>query len=207
MNAHAQRFITGTGLLLTGWVLWVYMPPIVISVILFAFLLYSLFVEWPLFRLWWLTPLYPIAPFLILIILNQSGYRNDLLLLALITFIHDTGAYLVGTWVGKTPISWVSPKKSWEGFVGGYLFAFVSALFLCYNAHGHILSFPRLAFLVLLYNFAGLGGDLFESYLKRRVGLKDSGNLLPGHGGVLDRFDSLLAVGLLFYLLHWSLCQ
>lgn len=204
MNAHLKRLLTGLFLLCAGWALWVFAPPLVISLVIGAVIGSVLVLEWPAFHLWWLTPIYPVAPFLLLIALNQSWYRDVLLFLSVITFAHDTGAYLVGTWVGKHKISPISPQKSWEGFVGGYCLSLVVAVFICYYTHVHI--FPVIPLLVLVYNFAALGGDLFESYLKRRVGLKDSGNLLPGHGGLLDRFDSLLAVIVVFYCLRWLAC-
>lgn len=204
MNTHLKRFLTGLFLLLAGWVLWVFTPPLVLSLVISAIIGSILVLEWPAFHLWWLTPIYPVAPFFLLIALNQSCYREVLLFLSLITFAHDTGAYLVGTWMGKHRITPISPKKSWEGFAGGYCFSFVAAVFVCY--YTNVQTFSAIPFLVLLYNFAALGGDLFESYLKRRVGLKDSGNVLPGHGGLLDRFDSLLAVIVVFYCLRWLAC-
>lgn len=192
-----KRVVTGAVLLLGAWFVWAYLPPLVFSLILGVIFSLILFLEWPKFHLWWLTPIYPLIPFVLLIILNQSDCRPILLFLALITFAHDTGAYLVGKTLGRTLITWVSPKKTWEGFVGGYLLSFVVGVFLCYHARVPlnpqvpVLLFPLV---ILGYNFAALGGDLFESYLKRRVGLDDSGRLLPGHGGLLDRFDSLLGV-------------
>lgn len=113
----------------------------------------------------------------------------------------DTGAYLFGSWLGKHRLfPRISPKKSWEGSVGGGLTAIaasqVIATFIPFAetvtpALSHIL-WAGLAVTVVIF---GTWGDLVESLLKRKLGIKDSGNILPGHGGMLDRFDSsLLAI-------------
>ena len=106
-------------------------------------------------------------------------------------WMNDTGAYLVGMTLGRHKlIKRISPKKSWEGLIGGALFALLT---------GYLLSrfFPMLglvnwlAISVIVIVFGTLG-DLSESMLKRYLGLKDSGSILPGHGGLLDRFDGIL---------------
>src|SRR5471030_443506 len=96
MNEVLKRTLTATFLITLGVALWIFCPPWVITVALIAILAYILVVEWPQFKLWWLTPLYPIAPFFLLIVLNQSSSRIWLPLLILITSSHDTGAYFVG---------------------------------------------------------------------------------------------------------------
>ncbi|HEX7691942.1 MAG TPA: phosphatidate cytidylyltransferase [Sediminibacterium sp.] len=105
-------------------------------------------------------------------------------------WINDTMAYIVGSFIGKTPFSSISPKKTWEGTIGGALLAVA----LVTLAGHYIWAFP-LKTLLLVSSIAavfGTAGDLFESKLKRLAGVKDSGNIMPGHGGFLDRFDSLL---------------
>lgn len=105
-------------------------------------------------------------------------------------WINDTMAYLVGSFIGKTPFSSISPKKTWEGTIGGALLAIA----LVTLAGHYIWAFP-VKTLLLVSSIAavfGTAGDLFESKLKRLAGVKDSGNIMPGHGGFLDRFDSLL---------------
>ena len=129
---------------------------------------------------------------------------NGLLLLAIFIFIwvNDTGAYLVGSRWGKRRLApSISPKKSVEGSIGGLLLVLLSAVVL------RLLLFPELSWLRILLIAAvvaifGTIGDLFESSLKRRAGVKDSGKLIPGHGGILDRIDSfLLAVPAVYLLL------
>lgn len=122
-------------------------------------------------------------------------------------WINDTGAFCVGSLFGKRRLfERISPKKSWEGFWGGFSFCVVVAYLLSIY---HILSgggmevmqFTLMAALVSV--FATLG-DLVESMMKRSLSIKDSGNLIPGHGGILDRIDSFLIVSpaiLCFYLL------
>lgn len=128
---------------------------------------------------------------------------NGLLLLAIFIFIwvNDTGAYLVGSRWGKRRLApSISPKKSVEGSIGGLLLVLLSAVVL------RLLLFPELSWLRILLIAAvvaifGTLGDLFESSLKRRAGVKDSGKLIPGHGGILDRIDSLLLAVPAVYLL------
>jgi phosphatidate cytidylyltransferase len=105
-------------------------------------------------------------------------------------WINDTMAYIVGSLIGKTPFSKISPKKTWEGTIGGAV--------LCVAVMGllgwWIGYYPVKDWLIIagIAAIAGTAGDLFESKLKRLAGVKDSGSLMPGHGGFLDRFDSLL---------------
>lgn len=113
--------------------------------------------------------------------------------LLLLTWVNDTGAYLVGSKMGKTPLfPRVSPNKTWEGTIGGMLTTLGFGLLLgfLFEEIG-LLSWLILAVIVALF---GNLGDLVESMLKRSVGVKDSGTLLPGHGGVLDRFDAFIFV-------------
>ncbi|MBI3138159.1 MAG: phosphatidate cytidylyltransferase [Sphingobacteriales bacterium] len=110
-------------------------------------------------------------------------------------WINDTMAYIVGSLIGKTPLSKVSPKKTWEGTVGGIVLAVVvTGLLAPLIMTGRIgqAYFVFVASVALLAAVTGTFGDLLESKLKRMAGVKDSGSLMPGHGGFLDRFDSLL---------------
>ena len=119
-----------------------------------------------------------------------------------ITWIADIGAYFLGMAFGQRPDSKklapsLSPHKSWAGVFGAVLFALVSALlaWLVYRLFGiESLSLPLWLVVGLLIAVAGIFGDLFESLIKRHFGVKDSSHFIPGHGGVLDRFDDLLFV-------------
>lgn len=122
-------------------------------------------------------------------LLGDFGWLYPMLLIASI-WINDTMAYIVGSMIGKTPLSKISPKKTWEGTIGGALLAVVVVTLvavLWLKADWKIT-----AAIAATAAVTGTLGDLFESYLKRRAGVKDSGNMMPGHGGFLDRFDSLL---------------
>lgn len=122
-------------------------------------------------------------------IVYDTGYRLPLILIASI-WINDTMAYIVGSFIGKTPFSKISPKKTWEGTGGGaVLCVLIVALAGYYIFHIDIVS---LIVISVIAAVAGTAGDLLESKLKRMAGVKDSGRIMPGHGGFLDRFDSLL---------------
>jgi phosphatidate cytidylyltransferase len=124
---------------------------------------------------------------------GDENYQLGLTIPLLIIFtlwVNDTMAYIVGSLIGKTPLSRVSPKKTWEGTIGG---AILSIALMCFIAHvtGR-LPVIHTAIIAALAAAAGTLGDLFQSKLKRLAQVKDSGNIMPGHGGFLDRFDSLL---------------
>ena len=118
----------------------------------------------------------------------------------LIVWITDSGAYLIGRKLGKHKLApHVSPNKTWEGSIGGTLSAVVIVgIYLYFVQAQFSTSFPydftRMLLLTLVFSVGGQLGDLIESALKRYYGVKDSGKILPGHGGILDRFDSLLFV-------------
>ncbi len=122
-------------------------------------------------------------------------------------WVNDTMAYIVGSFIGKTPLSPISPKKTWEGTIGGIVLSvLVVALLFSYMGPGQI-AWPFtgwIAAIALVASITGTLGDLLESKLKRMAGVKDSGSFMPGHGGFLDRFDSLLlattSVGILLFL-------
>jgi len=124
---------------------------------------------------------------------DEGNYRISATLPLLVIFtvwINDTSAYLVGSFIGKTPLSSISPNKTWEGTIGGALLAVFIMCALAYFT-GRF-SVAHTAAIAAIAAVSGTFGDLFESSLKRKAGVKDSGAIMPGHGGFLDRFDSLL---------------
>lgn len=135
-----------------------------------------------------------------------SFSKELLLLLFAVIWINDTFAYLTGIFLGRHRMAErISPKKSWEGFVGGLLFsigACVVASFLLKNQLPFFALYPWHVWALMAVVIVAFGtmGDFLESLLKRRVAVKDSGNLLPGHGGLLDRFDSLLMASPALYV-------
>ena len=112
-------------------------------------------------------------------------------------------AYIVGSFIGKTPLTSWSPKKTWEGTIGGILLSIGVATLL--SNYLWTVS-TELIVLVVVAAISGTFGDLVESKLKRMANVKDSGNFMPGHGGFLDRFDSIIFaspfVWLICYLLY-----
>jgi phosphatidate cytidylyltransferase len=140
-----------------------------------------------------------IIPFLLSSLVRIACMEQGKLLLAIpfiMAFFSDTGAYFIGVLFGKHKIAPViSPKKSWEGFYGGIVVA-IAGMMLYGVAMEQFCGMDVNYILALVYGILGaLGGvfgDLSMSVIKRQVGIKDYGNLIPGHGGVLDRFDSVL---------------
>jgi len=120
---------------------------------------------------------------------GEVGWVIPIVLIVSI-WINDTMAYMVGSFIGKRPLSKISPKKTWEGTIGGAILAVAGVTFLA-----HLIFELSIVSSIIISSIAvitGTLGDLFESKLKRMAGVKDSGNIMPGHGGFLDRFDSLL---------------
>ena len=141
---------------------------------------------------------------LILLMALPQG-RAWLLLLTAITAASDTAAFYIGSKFGRHKLCLaISPGKTWEGFVGGLVGSLGAALLVRrFFLPGQGLFW--MCFIVLLLGCLGAVGDLSESVIKRAFGVKDSGNLLPGHGGLLDRIDSLLLTApMLYYLLYFG---
>jgi phosphatidate cytidylyltransferase len=153
---------------------------------------------------------------LLFIRLFSSPHGMFLMIFTLLAvWLGDAGAYFIGTFFGKHKIApKISPKKSWEGFFGGIitsgLVGFLAPLvyeFLCLNFFGGIVIETDTLFFVgaaIICSALGVVGDFSASIVKRQCSVKDFGNILPGHGGVLDRFDSVLfAAPFMYQALHF----
>ena len=136
--------------------------------------------------------------------LHGSGVQGPVILLfvLVVVWIGDTAAYFVGRSIGRHKLApHLSPKKTWEGTVASFLGSIVVAFIF---ARYMTVPLPHLLAMAALGNVAGQAGDLLESAYKRSAGIKDSGSVLPGHGGVLDRIDALiLAIPVVWY--YWIL--
>lgn len=145
-----------------------------------------------------LAPLfYPSISMLFLLSLYKDFGMGVLIWLVVVVALTDTGAYFVGKSIGKTPFSPTSPNKTWEGCIGGVVISSVvgTILGLLY------VDFTLSLFISFFVALSSIWGDLFESYLKREAGVKDSGNLFPGHGGMLDRLDGYLFASVIMVIL------
>lgn len=141
-------------------------------------------------------------------IVNANGFTPEIVLgFIILIWIHDTGSYLAGFFFGKRKLyERISPKKTWEGSFGGLFFTLAAGHFM-QNFIALPSRYDWLAICLIIIVFGTLG-DLAESMFKRNLGVKDSGTILPGHGGALDRFDSLLfaAPFLFFYFRIRGIC-
>jgi len=131
---------------------------------------------------------YPSISMLFLFTLYKDYGMSTLIWIVVIIAATDTGAYFIGKGIGKTPFSPTSPNKTWEGVIGGISIATIAGTFMGSFEHNIFIAF----FISILVSASSVWGDLFESYLKREAGVKDSGDIFPGHGGFLDRLDGYL---------------
>ncbi|MDH5353491.1 MAG: phosphatidate cytidylyltransferase [Gammaproteobacteria bacterium] len=136
-----------------------------------------------------------------LLFIHGSSLQGGWVLLYLLTlvWIADIGAYFSGRRFGKNKLApGISPGKTWEGVIGGIVANLAWMLLIYYFSDGWGMSLPWFIAIGLATSAVSVVGDLFESILKREAGVKDSGKLLPGHGGVLDRIDSVIAAAPVF---------
>lgn len=158
----------------------------------------------------WLGLLYITLPVALIIVMRLDNFNrfNDNYLkiipcgIVFSIWINDTMAYIVGSLIGKTPLSSISPKKTREGTIGGIILCVIVITLIGYLARFYSIS--DWIFISLFCAVFGTLGDLLESKLKRMAAVKDSGSLMPGHGGFLDRFDSML-VAIPFVFVYYSL--
>lgn len=149
--------------------------------------------------------IYPLLPFLSIYALYKDAGGNGvwvLIWLIVIVALTDTGAYFGGKILGKTPFCPTSPKKTIEGVICGVICGVVCGSFVGIGITENFLYSLGISFVVAI---SAVFGDLFESYLKREAGVKDSGSILPGHGGVLDRLDAVLFGAVVMHFLLFFL--
>ncbi len=140
---------------------------------------------------------YPASSFLFLFALYVGFGMEALIWLVIVVALTDTAAYFVGKAVGARKFCEISPKKTWEGVIGGVVVATIVG-----SIYGSGFVSGWLAFVIsFVVSVSSIFGDLFESFLKRNAGVKDSGDILPGHGGVLDRVDGYMFASILMVIL------
>ena len=156
--------------------------------------------------------MYVLIPFFIIQLfgitnLNYSEEKFNpsiVLLMFILTWTFDTFAYLTGVKFGKRKIfPSISPKKSWEGFFGGFIFTLIAGFLSQYFFKGFFenISTIRIVSISIILPFTATSGDFIESYFKRQAGVKDSGSIIPGHGGILDRMDAFMITIPVLYII------
>ena len=173
---------------------WLYLPAAIFWLLVVPVWMKN---RWALSKslLGWAVGIIVILPtWLALIHLRQAGTYSLLIIIGVV-WVADMAAYFSGRTFGRRKLAPViSPRKTWEGAIGGGLAVLLYGFILSYYLPGIIIKNYGVLIIVLIFmTIMSILGDLFESLLKRQAGLKDSSNLLPGHGGVLDRLDSLTA--------------
>jgi len=166
---------------------------IIAGVVFAAAVAYTQNLSWKNF----LPFIYPSAGMLYMLGMYQEYGITALLWLLVVVASADIGAYVVGRSIGKTPFSLSSPSKTREGVYGGIVIATVAGFFIGVT----IVDMDKAAIISMMAAIGAVFGDLFESYLKRKAGVKDSGSILPGHGGVLDRIDGYLFASIVMLVL------
>ena len=154
-----------------------------------------------------LGPVYIVLPLSLLWMIDlQPNGKLWIFFLLVVSFVNDTGAFYFGRLFGKHKLyEAISPGKTWEGAVGGMICTVIAALWFLQILRLHPINFTMVTLIVLLSIVSQIG-DLSESMLKRNHGVKDSGGILPGHGGLLDRIDGLLfSIPVLYLFLNWSM--
>jgi phosphatidate cytidylyltransferase len=214
MSEFIKRFITASIIGAVFWCTFFYLPPIAFCVLLFGILLSILFFEWKnLFHMndfwfWFIMPWYPILPFVLMMLMNSNGcYRQLLYYMFVLVFAFDGTAYLAGTLLGSHKIiPSISPGKTVEGCIGGLIGALFTFWFAL-KADNLSVPFAFFVSLTLITCCLAFVGDIFESFLKRQAHIKDSGNILPGHGGFLDRFDAIIFATFFYFFFRHALAQ
>lgn len=155
--------------------------------------------------------MYLVIPFATILILGENSYPGNPLVIGMFILIwtNDSFAYLSGRLLGKNPLfPRISPKKTWEGTIGGVLFTIGAALLIAFYLD-YRQQFGFWIVSAVIIALCSILGDLLESLIKRSLQIKDSGTILPGHGGILDRFDATLITAPFFfswYLIYIYFC-
>jgi len=206
MNEFSKRAISGPLIILWTFSTIVYSSELFIATMALCLIIILVF-EWPKLAKQYqsLFFIYPVMPFFLIIYLQTVGCASLNLLTFGASFLFDSSSYAFGKLFGKHKIvPSISPGKTVEGCLGGCLTLLItySVYIKSGTAATTVSSLLNMrSFLIpVIISFLAFFGDLFESYLKRKSGLKDSGTLLPGHGGLLDRFDSILFVVVFVFL-------
>jgi phosphatidate cytidylyltransferase len=216
MTELTKRSITSTVLGMFTWISLDYLPPIVFFLFLCFVVLEVLVCEWPRFYkgnpvLFWLAPLYPITPLVLMLALcihPNPDYQQLLFIMLVLVSSHDSGSFMIGSKYGKHHMApSISPSKTWEGFFGGCATTLLILFIVMIMRTKPHASWPELIGIALLVCVLATLGDLFESILKRSANIKDSGSILPGHGGFLDRFDGAMFTAFFFYIFRDTLCM
>jgi phosphatidate cytidylyltransferase len=133
-------------------------------------------------------------------------YENPHIFLGMLLLVWSTdiGAYLFGRWLkGPKLAPYISPNKTWSGAIGGVLTSLsVAAILAQFNTFGYVQTLPWFLKHAILISIVSQVGDLFESWVKRKLDVKDSGSIIPGHGGILDRLDSVLTIGFGYFCIR-----
>ncbi|MBU46280.1 MAG: hypothetical protein CMD28_02515 [Flavobacteriales bacterium] len=209
MNKNLKRAISGIIYIAVMWTCTSYSETT--FSLLFAILgIISIYEMWRLRKgkSKFLALLYILLPFCLIQLfgMTDSNYPNTafdpslILLILVLTWTFDTFAYLFGVTFGKHKIMpSISPKKSWEGFAGGFIFTIITAYII--SEYLSTLNLEIIIITSLLLPFTATLGDFIASFYKRQAGVKDSGNLIPGHGGILDRMDAFMITIPMIYIL------
>lgn len=201
MNETLKRAISGTAYVIIMWLGASY-SNFSCRLLFTILLIISMYEMWKLRkgRSKLLAFTYVLIPFILAqCIIQEDSSRNLILFIFILTWTFDSFAYLIGIRFGKHRIlPSVSPKKSWEGFLGGFLFTIITA----YLSHKYFNTTIKMALIIgIILPLTATLGDFIESYYKREAGVKDSGNIMPGHGGILDRMDAFMITIPAIYIL------
>lgn len=195
VSGVAMMAVTATAIWLGGYVFTIFVALIAIGLLREWQLLVAAITQSPMLRLAWMVAgiLYIGTASALLAVLRDTGQTDALLAFIGVVIATDTGAYFAGRTFGGPKIApSISPSKTWSGLAGGMVSSGFFLASFAYSAQGQI--WPWAFAIGAQLAVIAQAGDFFESWMKRRAGVKDSGNFIPGHGGLFDRLDGLLPV-------------